>query len=362
AARAFAGLTAWLRERPAADQARHACGPELLELLVRRGHWCDRGPAELLREARARLTDAEARLDAMSRYAGRGGLPEVQERLAADHPAPEAYLDAFHRIWEECRAAAVAADLVTWPEAPIRYRFIPEATREAAPHLYYLFYRSPAPFDRAPVHDYVVTPLDPSAPLDAQQAVLRANSHATIKLNHVVHHGALGHHVQNAHAYAGASLVGRVAAVDAASRITMFAGGSLAEGWACYATDLMEEVGFLTMLERVSEQHTRVRLLARAVVDLSLHTGALSMDEAAALFRDRARMPDPAARAEVAKASMFPGTAMMYWLGTQGIHDLRAARSLSGGAGSTLRRFHDTLLSYGAVPVPLIARLMREAP
>ena len=51
------------------------------------------------------------------------------------------------------------AQLVTWPDAPIRYVPIPEHTRDAAPHLYYLFYRSPAPFDRLPVHDYVVTPI-----------------------------------------------------------------------------------------------------------------------------------------------------------------------------------------------------------
>jgi len=96
-------------------------------------------------------------------------------------------------------------------------------------------------------------------------------------------------------------------------------------------------------------------------VDLSLHTGALSADQAAALFRDRARMSDPAARAEVARASMFPGTAMMYWLGTQGIHDLRAQRLRAEGGAFSLRRFHDALLSYGAVPVPLIARVMGGA-
>ena len=64
-----------------------------------------------------------------------------------------------------------------------------------------------------------------------------------------------------------------MAAIDAASRIAMFCGGSLAEGWACYACDLMEEIGFLTPLEQAAQQHTRVRLLARAVVDLSLHYG-----------------------------------------------------------------------------------------
>ena len=47
----------------------------------------------------------------------------------------------------------------------------------------------------------------------------------------------------------------------------------MAEGWACYATDLMEELGFLTPLERSPQQHTRVRMLARAIVDIELHAG-----------------------------------------------------------------------------------------
>ena len=99
-------------------------------------------------------------------------------------------------------------------------------------------------------------------------------NHSVMTLNHVVHHGAIGHHVQNHHAYRGASRIGQVAAVDTANRIAMFSGGSLAEGWACYVCDLMEEIGFLTPLERIAQQHTRVRIAARAVADLSIHTGA----------------------------------------------------------------------------------------
>ncbi len=120
---------------------------------------------------------------------------------------------------------------------------------------------------------------------------------SVITLNHVVHHGAIGHHVQNHHAYAGASRVGRVAAVDTANRIAMFSGGSLAEGWACYVCDLMEEIGFLTPLERIAQQHTRVRIAARAVADLSIHTGALTPPQAARLYVDRAHMSEAAAQA-----------------------------------------------------------------
>src|SRR6267142_999771 len=112
-----------------------------------------------------------------------------------------------------------------------------------------------------PVHDYVVTPVESDMLPEEQERRLRANNTSVMKLNHVVHHGAIGHHVQNYYAYCGESAIGRVAAVDCASRIGMFSGGTMAEGWACYATDLMDEAGFFTPEESVAQQHTRARLL-----------------------------------------------------------------------------------------------------
>ena len=49
----------------------------------------------------------------------------------------------------------------------------------------------------------------------------------------------------------------------------------------------MEEVGFLTPLESIAQQHTRVRLLARAVADLELHSGRRTLDDTAALYREQ---------------------------------------------------------------------------
>jgi uncharacterized protein (DUF885 family) len=131
----------------------------------------------------------------------------------------------------------------------------------------------------------------------------------------------------------------------------------MAEGWACYATDLMEEAGFLTPDESIAQQHTRARLLARAVVDIGLHERSLTFDDAVALYRDRVGMTPEAARAEACKNSMFPGTAIMYQLGTEGIHELRRARERGEGSSFSLRRFHDRLLGFGSIPVPLIQRV-----
>jgi hypothetical protein len=352
---AFDEFRVWLAH---GGQGRYACGSDMFDLLLRRGHWCDRSRAALVTEAQDALEEALARVDERARQIAPGGWPEVQARLMDAHPTCDDYLPTYQRVWDACRQRAIECDLVAWPAAPIRFVPIPVHTRDAAPMLYYLHYRSPAPFDHLPMHDYAVTPIEPGMPPDEQLRRLRATNTSVITLNHVVHHGAIGHHVQNYYASAGESEIGRVSAVDGACRIGMFLGGTMAEGWACYATDLMDEAGFLTPEESVAQQHTRARLLARAVVDLRLHERSLAFEDAVAVYRDRIGMSHEAARGEVCKNSMFPGTALMYWLGTDGLHQLRRERRRIEGASCSLGRFHERLLAFGSIPVPLIARLM----
>ncbi len=341
------------------DEAPSA-GAEMLAACIALGHWVDTAPDELSREADERFAEESSRLGTMIRQAGAASMAEINERLAARRPTPGEYLGAFARVWDECRQVAEEQRLVTWPDFPIRYVPIPAWTRMAAPSLYYLYYRSPAPLDTVLPHEYVVTPID-GLDSAAQNRLLSSWNDSVIKLNHVVHHGALGHHVQNWHAARSPSRIGRIAATDCASRIAMLQGGTMAEGWACYATDLMDEAGFLTTDERVAEQHTRVRILARARVDLGFHGGRLTFDEAMRVYVDEVGMTVDAARSEVVKNSMFPGTAVMYWLGTQGVHTLRHAVSQREGNAFSLQRFHDAFLAHGSLPVALISRLMLES-
>ena len=243
---------------------------------------------------------------------------------------------------------------MTWPDAPLRYVPIPAQTRDAAPHLYYLFYRSPAPFDR--LRDLRLRRDADRAEHAGRRAErrLRAANDSVITLNHVVHHGAIGHHVQNSPRLRTARrAIGQVAAVDSANRIGMFSGGTLAEGWACYASDLMEEIGFLTP-RGSPRSSTRACACWRARWPTSSCTAAADASTRPRRStrsrgcRPRPREPRPR------KNSMFPGTAVMYWLGTARCTALRRERRARGRA-FTLQAFHDRVLSYGAIPVPLIS-------
>jgi uncharacterized protein (DUF885 family) len=250
--------------------------------------------------------------------------------------------------------------LVSWPDFPIQFIPQPRWARKAAPYLYFLFYRAPAAFHRPPIHSYLVTPIEAEMPVDEQEQLLRLNNDSVIKLNHVVHHGSIGHHVQNWNAYRAASRIGQIAAVDCASRIAMFCAGTMAEGWAVYATDLMAEIGFLTPLEQYAEYQTRCRMSARAVVDVRLHQGRFSLEQAARFYQGQAGMNPAAAHGEAVKNSMFPGAAMMYLIGCDRIHHLRRTFETQEGTRFNLRRFHDRFLSFGSIPVELAARAMER--
>lgn len=316
-----------LRHRPRTDCA---AGAEALDLNLREGHCLDLSANELAAYAESELASARAEL----------------ARVGPPPPEPPATRARYQELWDEVRARSDVHQLLTWPEFPIRYVDRPDWARAAAPDLYFLFYRSPAAFNRPAVHEYLVPPDLPSE--------------SAIKLNHVVHHGGIGHHVQNWHAARASSLIGRMAAVDCASRIAMLCGGTMAEGWACYATDLMGEIGFLTAAEQYDELATRCRMCARAVVDVRLHQGQFTLAEAAEYYQREAGMAAAAAMGEAVKNSMFPGGAVMYLTGRDEIHELRRALAARSGPAFDLRAFHDQFLSYGSIPVSLIATDMMQ--
>ncbi len=359
---AFLTHVAWLdetlRHRPLDDVA---CGREAFDRYLVRGHclpgdrdsaWLEDYAANALRQRRKMYSEQRAaELDPSRSWS------EQLNDLADQHPSVDDYYAAFPRVWTTARQAALDADLVTWPDFPIEYVPVPASDREAAAGLYYLPYRCPPPFGPRR-QSYLVPPIDPDMAPAEQERRLRATNDAAITLNHVVHHGGLGHHVQNWYAFRGASRVGQIAGVDCTSRIAMFCGGTLVEGWACYATDLMDEIGFLSPLTSLSEAQSRLRMAARAVADVALHTGAFSLAETAAFYEREAGMPAAAAQNEAVKNSMFPGAAMMYLVGTDGIHDLRHRLAEREGSAFSLCRFHDRFLSFGAIPVSLIASAM----
>jgi uncharacterized protein (DUF885 family) len=363
AADAFREHIAWLEGTlRSSTNDDYAAGREAFERYLRAGHqlaleqdaaWVDRYARAAMASAQRALEERAHELDPTADWR------EQLAGLADQHPTVDEYYGAYAKTWQAAKDAALAADLVTWPDYPIEYGPFPASDREAAAGLYYLFYRCPAPFGRPETHYYRVTPIEPEMPPDEREAKLRATNAAQIKLNHVIHHGGIGHHVQNWNAFRAESRVGQVSGVDSAARLSLFCAGSLVEGWAVHATEMMgEQTDFLTPLEALSEAQGRVRMAARAIADVGIHTGAMTLDDAAEFYEREAGMTAAASMGEAVKNSLFPGAAMMYLIGTDAIYDLRRTLAEREGDAFSLRRFHDRFLSYGAIPVSLIAASM----
>ncbi len=359
AAAAFQAFQSYLKDDLSAHQTQEvACGEQVFDLLMRQGHFLDLHADQIASYAEQELEAAQAYL---VEHAGDFGVSTPEQALARlddQHPTLQGYPARYTELWQASRSASQAHALLTWPDFPIEYVPQPKWARKAAPYLYFLFYRAPAAFNRPPVHRYLITPIEACLPLAEQEKLLRSNNDSVIKTNHVVHHGGIGHHIQNWNAYRAESRIGQIAAVDCASRIAMFCGATMAEGWAVYATDLINETGFLTPLEYYSEYQSRRRFCARAIVDVRLHQGRYSLEEAAGFYQQRAGMSAAASMSEAVKNSMNPGAAVMYLTGSDRIRRLRRELSARQGSRFNLKKFHDKFLSFGSIPVELIAREM----
>ncbi|HEX3721764.1 MAG TPA: DUF885 family protein, partial [Nitrolancea sp.] len=195
-----------------------ACGAEALERYIHRGHFITHSSAEIEAAAQDELRRSQSRLTQMAHELGVANWVDGLALLANAHPSAEQYYSRYSEVWQSAQRAALDHDLLTWPDYPLRYVPRPVWTRTAAPYLYFLFYRAPAAFDHVDIVDYLVTPLTPEMTSDEQERLLRSTNDTVITLNHVIHHGGLGHQVQNWNAYRAESRIGRIAAVDCASR------------------------------------------------------------------------------------------------------------------------------------------------
>jgi uncharacterized protein (DUF885 family) len=339
----------------------HGAGRDALRLIVQRGHFREESLDEIRAFGQEHLDHAQRELtEELDRFeAETPGEALIQ--LREHHPPVEEYYDRHTELWEECRNLADGR-FVDWPNYPLKFAPRPKWVRRAAQNLYFLYYRAPAPYDDVNPVEYLLEPVEPEMAEETKRERLQQWNTSQIKLNHVAHHGGLGHHIQNHRAYNRTeSRIGEMAAVDTASRIALCCGGTMAEGWSPYASELMTETDFLTSLEEYSLYQTRQRMAARAIVDVELHCGEMTADDAIAFYQEEAMMSEGGARYEVAKNSMFPGMALMYLLGTETVYNVREDLEATLGAEFDLLMFHEELLSSGSVPVSLKAEQLREA-
>jgi len=115
---------------------------------------------------------------------------------------------------------------------------------------------------------------------------------------------------------------------------------------------------------RESESHFHLAQLAEAlprdvrfICAIGLHTQGMSVDEATRRFMNDAYMEQLPARKEAERGTFDPGY-LAYTLGKLMLLKLRRDYKNEQYNAFSLKRFHDTFLSFGAPPIPLVRKMM----
>ena len=90
------------------------------------------------------------------------------------------------------------------------------------------------------------------------------------------------------------------------------------------------------------------------VIDIKLHTGEMTFDDAVKMLVDTADLERVNAISEVKRYTQSPTQPMSYLAGKILLLDLRKEYKNKKGKAFNLQEFHDKLLSYGSVPIILI--------
>jgi uncharacterized protein (DUF885 family) len=272
----------------------------------------------------------------------------VLRHLNADHPtSPDAMLRAYADWTERARQFLRERSLVTLP--PGEECAVEPSPLFQRPVTAVASYNSPPPFSSSMRgHFFVPFPPDGASEQEVQQR-LENNSYASIPTT-AVHEAYPGHHWHLVTARSNPSPIRRT-----------FRTPYFTEGWGLYAEQVMREQGFFTESRyEMSQIEATLFRAARIIVDTSLHIGDMSFDEAVDFMRTRANLPEPTARAEVARYCAWPTQASAYLTGCLEI--LRIRERFLNERGGSLRDFHDRVAASGGLPIALAERAALNPP
>ena len=124
------------------------------------------------------------------------------------------------------------------------------------------------------------------------------------------------------------------------------------EGWGLYSERLGIEMGLYdTPQKDMGRLGYEMWRASRLVVDTGIHAKGWTKEQAVAFMKDNTTLTDANIDAEVNRYISNPGQALAYKLGELKIRELRAKAESTLGPKFDLRRFHDSVLGQGSVPL-----------
>lgn len=264
--------------------------------------------------------------------------------LVADHPDADGVLDEARAQVAEVIAFTAERDLVPYVDGECLVGPAPESRRWA---MAMMSWSAPEEVDGPSW--YYISPPEPTWPAADQEEWLAVFSATTLP-------GITAHEVAPGHFSHGRALRHAPTQVRRVLQSMVFA-----EGWAHHTEELFVEEGFRADDPRFAvgvaiEALIRVTRLAVAI---GIHTGAMTVDEAARRFTEDAHLQGPAARSEAMRGTFDPTYGRYTW-GKLAIRDLREKARDRWGLDYSHRRFHTALLDLGSPPLGLMGTALER--
>lgn len=138
--------------------------------------------------------------------------------------------------------------------------------------------------------------------------------------------------------------------------------GIIIEGWALYTEEMLMRTGLYPDNSAAQGQILRLSRYraARIGVDVNLHTGKWTFDQAVNYFIEAGGLDREAAEGEAAGAASSPTQKITYITGKWQIMRLLGKYRDKKGAGFQLGQFHDDLLKNGSLPLSIVEWILLD--
>jgi len=345
---ALNGFNHWLEDNLAEKAGEWRLGKELYTKKFRLVLATGKTPEALLAEAEADLIKARAEI---ARLAAPKTVEQALADVARQHATAAGYIPSAKRALAAATAFVKSKDLVTLPpnanleviETPVFMRGI----------------YGVGGFNSAPALEpklgafFWVTPIPSTWPQSRVDSKLREYNDSGMQ-HLTVHEAMPGHYVQGEYANEMQPRSRRLLRI-------IFGNGPYVEGWAVYSQQLMAEQGYLgdTPGYRLTLQKQLLRVLANTILDVRLQTMGMTDREALDLMTKSTYQESEEATAKLQRAKLSSCQLPTYYAGYKGWLAVREHYQAKHGTAFSLKEFHESALRQGAVPLPVLDRLLQ---
>jgi len=342
AAKAVKEFDAWLVEQEKTATTNFAIGADKFKQMLKQTEGVDIDLVELERIARADLDRNLAAVKAeCDKYAPGMTLVECNNKANLVKAEGTDLIDAAAKQLTELRKFIVEKDIVTVPGT--------EECKVAKAPPYkswnFAYIEIPGPYETNLPSVYYIAPPDPSWPKEKQDAYIPGKGSLLFTS---VHEGYPGHFLNFLHSNRSKSKFGQV-----------FVGYAFAEGYAHYTEEMMYEAGLGAGEPELHLGQLQEALLrnVRFISAIGLHTKGMTVEDSKKMFIEEG-LQDEGNAEQQANRGTFDPAYLNYTMGKLMIKKLREDWTASRGGRSAWKQFHDTFLSYGGPPIPMVRKAM----